>query len=91
MGGGGWGRGLQQHLESVGVGAMISESRAETYQGNEFLQVFRRRTLVAFVRQGHGFVINSLCHWRPVQFFHDRSNVFSLPCANDRPCSCVLD
>ena len=36
-------------------------------------------------------MINSLCHWQPVQFFHDRSNVFSLPCASDRPCSCVLD
>ena len=47
--------------------------------GNEFLQVFRRRTLVAFVSQGHDFVINSLFHWQPMQFFQDGSNMFSLP------------
>ena len=47
--------------------------------GNEFLQVFRRRTLVAFVSQGHDIVINSLFHWQPMQFFQDGSNVFSLP------------
>ena len=47
--------------------------------GNELLQVFRRRTLVAFVSQGHDFVINSLFHWQAMQFFQDGSNVFSLP------------
>ena len=47
--------------------------------GNEFLQVFRRRTLVAFVSQGHDFVINSLFHWQPVQFFQD-GVMCSLPC-----------
>ena len=44
--------------------------------GNEFLQVFRRRTVVVFVHQGHDFVINSLSHWKPVQFFQDKRNVY---------------
>ena len=43
------------------------------------------------VQEGHDFVISSLSHWQPVQFFQGRSNVFSLPCASDSPCSCVLD
>ena len=40
-----------------------------------FFRVFFRstcHTLIAFVHQGHDFVISSLSHWQPVQFFQDR-------------------
>ena len=36
---------FQQHLESVGVVAMMSEVVVQEHTGEEFLQVFQHRTL----------------------------------------------